>query len=302
MKRFAYISFVIISFSYAQNQSINSVIKHVNEQLDIYQNLSPFGAAYYAVKDLKLTKAEVLEGYGDAAMVTDSLESIEALGFIQDKINMYLNKALKHRDASSVDFTQVFNDNLSVVKSEDHKLYNFSIDEKTGGSYRSRVSWMFYNLDGKFINTDFSLEENEASLFHPDGYDAIKIVTTHNTTRYLLFGNVRGCGACFEEHVTLVHFENGRFVLDFEYAVTSRVAEQRIFFDADSKALSVFYETDDLTPECYCTDENLEDEGSPFGGYDDDALETAVCSCLFEFNGQTFELTKYSAQIKKNRD
>lgn len=286
-----------ISFCKAQSKSIKSAIKNVNTQLDIYQTLHPFGAEYYAVKDLKLTKSELIEAYGDISEVSDSIESIEALGFIQDRISKLLDITLKHRKAKTIDFTQVFNDNLAVIKSPDDKLYNFSIDEKTGGSYRSRISWVYYLLDDQFVNVDYSSEENDASPFNSDGYTEIKSFRSFNTTRYLLFGSVRGCGACFEEHVTLVHFEDDHFMLDFEYSLSSRLAQQHIFFDEDSKALSVFYETDDLTEDCYCEDDN---NSSYFN--DEDELQTLLCSCLFEFDGKTFIVSKRCSELKKVQD
>ena len=287
------------TFCNAQNKSIKFAIKNLNKQLEVYQTLNPFGAEYYAIKDLKLTKAELKEAYGETMETTDSIENIEAMGFIQDRIHNQLDLVLKHKKAKTIDFTKVFNDNLAVIKSPDNKLYNFSIDEKTGGSYRSRISWMYYLLNGQFVNVDYSIED-ETPPFNSDGYTEIKSFRTFNTTRYLLMGSVRGCGACFEEYVTLVHFEDDHFILDFEYSITSRLAEQRIFFDEDSRALSVFYETDDLTQDCYCENEDNSTNLNVLSDVDDQ--QTLICSCLFEFDGKTFRLSKRCSEFKKSQD
>jgi len=288
-----------VIFCDAQNKSLKSAITNLNNQLDIYQTLHPFGAEYYAIKDLKLTKTELKDAYGETLETTDSIESIEALGFIQDRIHNLLDLVLKHKKAKTIDFTKAFNDNLAVIRSPDNKLYNFSIDEKTGGSYRSRISWIYYLEGEHFVNIDDSIDDN-TSTFNSDGYTEIKNFTTFNTTKYLLFGSVRGCGACYEEYVTMVHFEDDHFVLDFEYSITSRLAEQRIFFDEVSLALSVFYETDDLTQDCYCDNEDNSNNLNVLN--DEDDQQTLICSCLFEFDGKTFRLSKHCAEFKKSQD
>jgi hypothetical protein len=46
----------------------------------------------------------------------------------------------------------------------------------------------------------------------------------------------------------------------------------------------VFYETNDLTTECYCSDEQLEEQLSVDTDADDeyiDSIKNYACSCLF---------------------
>jgi hypothetical protein len=110
------------------------------------------------------------------------------------------------------------------------------------------------------VSNDWRLNQNDKpTVFEANGYNEIKSFFANNKMRYLLFGSIKVCGACFVEFVTLVHFEDGTFILDFEYAVESRSYESKLFFDATNLSLSTFYDTNDLTPDCHCTDEQLED-------------------------------------------
>ena len=307
-----FITYVILCSSllgFSQDTSFKFAIDQLNKELKIYATQSPHGAETYAVKDLGLSEVEMQIYFEKEEQITraDSIDMYDAISITQSKINAILFMLMGNRETAKHDLSTLINGELAIVKSEDHKLYNFSLDQKTGGSYRSRISWVYYLEDHAYtdISSSFDADDNmnSDSIFFPDGYYDIKTFHSHNKTWYLLFGDVRGCGACFEEYVTLTHFENNTLQLDFEYSVVSRVAEQRIFYEAFSKSLSVFYDTDDLTTDCHCGDTDLSNRYA--GDDDNDADDTQEpasysCSCLFEFSDGTFKLLKQCAERIKD--
>ncbi|WP_299277013.1 hypothetical protein [uncultured Psychroserpens sp.] len=288
---------------FSQETVFKFTVNQLNKELNIYATQSAHGAENFAVKDLELSEIEMQIYFEKEEQITstDSISMYAAISITQSKINALLFILMGNKETAKHDLRHVINDELAIVKSEDNKLYNFSLDQKTGGSYRSRISWMYYLEDHAYIDISSSFDSddnmNSDSIFFPDGYHDIKTFNSHNKTWYLLFGSVRGCGACFEEYVTLTHFEDNTLQLDFEYSVVSRVAEQRIFYEAFSKSLSVFYDTDDLTTDCYCEDQDLNNRI-----YEEDDTEdiqessTYSCSCLFEFSKDTFKLLKQCAE------
>lgn len=131
------------------------------------------------------------------------------------------------------------------------------------------------------MSDDWHLNQNDKpTVFEANAYNEIKSFFANNKMQYLLFGSIKVCGACFVEFVTLVHFDDSTIILDFEYAVESRSSKSKLFFDATKLSLSTFYDTNDLTPDCHCTDEQLEERYSEDND-DIDIIKNYRCSRLF---------------------
>nr|WP_321234256.1 hypothetical protein [uncultured Psychroserpens sp.] len=296
----------------AQSKSLKKSVAALNMYLSVYDSLRSHGEHSYTPKFLKITDADMVKEFGEAIEKTDSLETFDAIGIVQSKIDELLRQVLTHKKAAKLDFQSAFHDNMSVVKSDDSRLYNFSMDGKSGGSYQFRMSWMYFLNGTHFIEFPvhdvWSIREpEELTVFEGNGYHDIRSFTASNTVYYLLLGNVRTCGSCYVDYVTLVHFEKDDVALDFEYAIDSRFYDQKIFFDKASKSLSVFYDTDDLNEDCFCSNEEYQTywtDGHSNNKLknEDKLLKVQSCSCLFEFNGKTFVLTKRCAEFIKTED
>ncbi len=302
---------ICFTSAYSQKKSIKKTVNNLNTYLEIYETLQSHGQSYYTIDSLKVTREDLIKEFEAPLEQIDSLDNYEAIGIIQSKIDDLLRQVLKHKKANSIDVASAFKDNLSVIKSNDNKLYSFSIDEKTGGSYRSHLSWMYYLDKNRFteypVNDDWHLNQSDKpTVFEANGYHEIKSFNSFNKTRYLLFGNFKACGSCYIEYITLVHFEKDNFVLDFEYSLESRDYDQKIYFDEGTKSLSVFYDTDDLTEDCFCSNEASNnywhDNSNDSQLNSDGELIRLSCSCLFDFDGKTYKLSKRCSKIIKKED
>lgn len=150
------------------------------------------------------------------------------------------------------------------------------------------------------MSDDWHLNQSDKpTVFEANNYNEIESFFANNKMRHLLFCSIKACGACFVEFVTLVHFDDSTIILDFEYAVESRSSESKLFFDATNLSLSIFYDTDDLTLDCHCTDEQLEERYSEDND-DIDIIKNYRCSCLFLYNNGTFKLSKSVRERLKN--
>lgn len=197
------------------------MVSKTNEYLKEYSKLSPFNTdRLIALKDSGLPKEEIkyikahLEKYegNSKDAITEFNLLVEFQGLIVEHITYLIshNKFKEHKIEALINQ----NFNLSVTVSDDRKLYNFSLDEKTGGSYRSQISITHYtegNITPSLKNRGEREIINQYSVFEGDGFNGIYSIKTKEGIKYVLTGYVRGCSYCFETNIMLVTFKRGRF-------------------------------------------------------------------------------------------
>lgn len=295
--------FTSVGFGQSQ-KSFDALISQTNTYLDWYATLSPFGSdSLFAYKNSGLPKKLVKALKNDAdeydGYTRDSITEFNLLLEYQGLIVENIEALIRHSKfrTNNIDSLIKSDYDLAIISSPDKKLYNFSLDEKTGGSYRSRISFMHYvDIHPDSLPTVLELEEGSESsvyrVFEGDGYDQIDTIETAEGTKYVLLGSVRGCGYCFETNIMVVSYYDEAFEVEFSYAVNSRSWESGVSYDAENKIITVDYDTDDLTPYCNCSyDASYSDEYS----VEEDALAfEKKCHCTFTFTGSEFELTKES--------
>ena len=266
----------------AEDASFKKVADELNALTTLYPGWYGFDHSIVALKDFGLTykdfptdTEELL--YSEAFSVNkDSIDVHVLQEYYQVKIRQKLAQLTSHTDFGKADNEKLVD--IFATKSADNKVYNFVYDENTGGSYQSRVSYIYYTGQKG---------EQDQSLYNPDGYDTIIPLKAKAATRYLMMGENIGCNSCMGHYAKLVHYENGQPVVDFEYELDTRMGyENAIEYNPATKTLWAHYTTDDMQTYCYCGEEDKNQA-------DDRADESAVrqCSCTFTFNGTTFELT-----------
>lgn len=285
----------------AQSQrSFERIIVDLQEALNEYSLVGPYHGIL-ALDDFSFCKKEKKLLKKNASEPVDSKDSISALDLIwhfQDQIFENLDALIHHSRFEENELFELLNfkdTDLHIARSEDKKLYSFSLDEKTGGTYRSRLSFMYYSeTDKDSLPSVISLiDKEDADIFHSDGYGSIHSLETVEGTKYVLSGFVRGCSYCFETYVQLVSLKDEVFHEEFKTEVYSRSWEGGASYDHEKQRITVDYETDDLTTDCNCDFDDLNED------YDEDAEDREwekSCFCLYAFNGITFELMESSWQ------
>ena len=272
------------------------LIEETNHYLIQYSKLTPRGVEYYPISEFGLSKKEIKELLIDAdydatlSQNKDSIQSDHMIFYYQKKITERINQIIRHPDFQKVNIKELItSDELSIVVSDDNKLFNFTFDEKTGGSYRSQISIIHY-VD--FIPKDSTQLTEFNSFFSSDGYSKIYTLKTDEGTKYVLTGYVRGCSYCFLSFVRLITFKDNEFKEEFMYSVNNRDWNDGVSYNHETKTIFVDYHIDDLTPYCQCAGEIDEEKFH----YDKNA-ETDFsinCKCEFIFNGKNFELVEES--------
>ncbi len=283
--------------------SFNKLIEETNDYLNQYEKLRS-GYAYYSLSDFEFSEKQIrdLIKAADADVTLsknkDSIEGNYLIAYFQDKISAQLNQLVKHPDFNKNDIRQLIeSDELSIVKSADNKLYNFSFDEKTGGTYRSRISMMYYT---EFKPEDSIQAAEFQSFFAPDGYTGIYMLDTDEGTKYLLTADVRGCAYCFETSVWLISLSENDFREEFTYSVNTRDWTGGVSYDPETKTINADYYLDDLMPYCQCTI-GTDNEQFDYDTYAESDF-SINCNCKFVFDGKNFELIEAGWKRVRNED
>lgn len=284
----------------AQNErAVQRSLERMQADLAVYAILGPLDDDYRSLHDLPLTPRERKEILSTAKQFDenivhgDSVETYYLIAEFQERIIDELLALLSERPPTEKEVEEYLK-GLGVIRSDDDKLFNFTLFEKTGGTYRSYLSIMHHvdlPLAASPVHEGEYGNEDPYALFNPDGYHSIHTFSTSEGTKYLLLGFVRGCSYCFETSATLVRLYEGAFHEEFNYTVSSRHWEGGVSYDDTLKRIQVAYDTDDLTSYCSCIAEPevMDWEGGSQAGWPE---VTHHCECEFEFNGLTFELIR----------
>ncbi|MCZ4408867.1 hypothetical protein O3Q51_08615 [Cryomorphaceae bacterium 1068] len=280
-----------------QSSQVDSLISDTKVLLDFYSHLSPFDDLLaYADLDLSSREIAYLKADNDDTdyFHGDSIYATDLIFYIQDRVQSTVEKITQVADLKSYNLVEIFqNYELGVVRSTDGKIYNFSLDEKTGGSYRSRVSWMHFTEqeEGILDVADQQEEPDSESIFYgfeTNGYDRIDTIHAGDQVCYILIGSVQGCNACFLTYVEMVRYENGEFYSEFYYSIESRSWDAELDYYPGSKTIRADYLTDDLTTDCSCETRRDFENGNYNYSQDEEPIYGQECHCEFVFDGDTF--------------
>ncbi len=303
MKRLLIVFIFFPLLAIAQKEKpFNTLIEETNHYLNQYSRLFPFDDEYKSISSFGLSEKEKKDlldfvsskpdNDSELSENHDSISNWYMIYYYQEKIKKHLKSIVNHSYFSQCDIRKLItSDELSIVVSEDKKLVNFSFDEKTGGTYRSRISIMHY---AEFIPENLSQEEEFQTFFSSDGFNHIYSIDTENGVKYVLTSFVRFCSLCFGTSVRLVSFHNGKFIEDFEVNAQSRNFDGGVSYNPLRKIIDVDYFLDDLTSYCNC---NPISEAKGELSEEDLDVFNYNCKYSYVFNGSTFD--KVDGSFKK---
>lgn len=302
--RIIFITTLLVSaFSgFSQNEdSFSNLISQTNAFILAYDELDPLETeVFIAISQTLLPPKEIQYIYSHPdefeSNYVDSISEFDLILSYQDLILNNIDKIRHHSEFNprTIKNFLVTNSNLSIVMSDDFKLINFSLDEKSGGTYHSRISVMHFTdvVIYNFLHPEEQIENQRVySVLESDGFYGIHTIKTNTQIKYVLLAYVRGCSYCFETSIQLVSFNDGTFNQDFYYSINSRMWDETLVYNPNTKTIFINYFTDDLTPECNCSiDEEYMEDHNYFAASKADTISQA-CQCKYVFDGETF-LTK----------
>ena len=159
-------------------ESIDKLIAQTEKYLAVYDTLRPCCEYYYPIKDFTEQELAKLKENGD--IKNDSIDSWYVIDVFQERILENIDKIAHHKDFPK-------KGSGFFLVSPDNKLFNFTLFENTGGSYRSRISVIYYKE-----NNEIKYYENRntnGNIFNTDGYYSIDTIQTNSGVKYLLQGD-----------------------------------------------------------------------------------------------------------------
>jgi hypothetical protein len=130
-------------------------------------------------------------------------------------------------------------DELMISKSEDNKIYFLSIDEKTGGSYRTSKTIIHYRLANGTVKADlFEGEMSEA--LKTSTYGQIYLLD-NLSQKYFIIGGVQVCNTCKVLLAIIIQLDTNSINTELIAHYDGRYYDLQIF-DYDSVSKEFNYE------------------------------------------------------------
>lgn len=183
------------------------------------------------------------------------------LAFVQDKIIGGLLDVLNDPKITKYDLNKCFIQNsLAHTASSDGKIHFFSIDEKTGGTYRSCLTILHSRSSGNVVSARFMGSSQESYGY--SSFYAVHLLDSANQS-YLALGAVRSCSTCMSEFAIVVSADSSiapvvALALDFRFDDGSGIN-----YSDSTKSLTYQYAArsdDSLFGERYTDGEEINEE------------------------------------------
>ncbi|MDX5326925.1 MAG: hypothetical protein LPK80_11775 [Bacteroidota bacterium] len=276
--------FILSGFTGYTQRPLPVLLKEANQVQEIFSGLPFFKDDYFPLDSMGIPgyhADSIRKHYQVDQMVSEDGSMVVGYGLHEYLLGLLiedLTAILTHPNFS----TEWAKDSLTgfqVILSPDGKLLNLVFDENTGGSYRSRVSFLaYYPADGS--RPWLSNREIDSQIdIHPDGFHSIDTILTPHGPWYLLLGSVVGCNTCYEDYLQLIRPTANGMEMTFNLSVAARSWEEKIKLDERTHDITIQYQPDDLSDfSCPCNEEEYtwKDENP--------------CICRYLWTGSGYEM------------
>ena len=197
----------------------NDIVIKINQiklWLNTYQTLSPFSNDENRFGNIDSVKHLIVSGL---------LEILNDKRIVKYKIDSLLQ-----------------NRGLDISKSDDNRIYFFSLDEKNGGTYQPSTTILHYRLANGSVkaeilggNTDASDDASATS-----NYDYI-VTLDKEKNIYLAVGGVTACGTCIALFSTTIQLDSASFTRNVLCRYDGRSGVLHFEYDEKTKTFNSEY-------------------------------------------------------------
>jgi hypothetical protein len=244
-----------------KKDNISNKIAEINTLLKYYDTLSPFSEDD--------NRFELIDSIGNE-ITTQLLKILNDKNIINYPIESLLNQ-----------------DELSISKSNDNKVFFFSIDEKTGGSYRTSKTIIHYRLSDGTVKAElFGGEASEALA--TSTYGQVFLLDSLNQ-KYFVIGGVQTCNTCNASLAITIQLDSVTYQTNLIAQYDGRYYDLKVFeYDSIEKVFSYEY---------YAAD----NDDSLYGGNNEHKQFQHKFKSRFKFiNGSFLEIEKCELWDKKD--
>lgn len=184
-----------------ETKKLQAEILYVNNLLAAYDTLDPFS------------------GPDNVHELIDSINS---------EISKNLLNVLNNDRILKYDLKEVFDkEKIEISGSKDGKIFFFSIDEKTGGSFRPAITHIFYRAkDGKPRAEYFDVHENFDSGV---AYYGDPILIDSIKQKYFVIGGVTTCNTCYATRAMSLSLDSATYSTEIIDSFDGRYYDLKTF-------------------------------------------------------------------------
>ncbi len=183
----------------------------------------------------------LLKSYATLSPFSENEDRFEMIDSISNEITTRLLNILNDKRIINYPIETLLNqDEISISKSIDNKIFFFSIDEKTGGSYQTSKTIIHYRLLNGTVKADFFGDE-ASEVLATSTYDQVFSLDSINQT-YFVIGGVPTCNTCFVSSAITIQLDSSSFQTDLIAQFDGRFDDLKVFeFDSISQILTYEY-------------------------------------------------------------
>ncbi len=183
----------------------------------------------------------LLKYYGTLSPFSEDDDRFEMIDSICNEITTRLLNILNDKRIVNYPIETLLNqEEILVSKSIDNKIFFFSIDEKTGGSYRTSKTIIHYRLLNGSVKADFFGGE-ASEVLATSTYDQVFLLDSINQ-QYFVIGGVPTCNTCFVSSAIMIQLDSNSFQTELIAQFDGRFDDLKVFeFDSISKIFTYEY-------------------------------------------------------------
>lgn len=225
------------------------------------------------------------EIYDDLSPFSDDEDPFEKIEETQSAIIDHLTFLLNDPRIVTFDLDELFaNTGLHVTRSEDHRVYVLTIDELTGGSYRSALS----TLHLRYPNGSVSGE------VYSDAWSQVHTVDQDRGV-YMITSSVLTCNTCTREHAILLKMDSSKVESESFMDYEGRYYDLHQFgYNEKDRTFAIEYSTPDFRDSLY---------GDGYGGENDEEADgvprTYRIRMVYQYKEGEFVLIEDSEEVEQ---
>lgn len=234
--------------------------------------------------DLKLKQInQLLKQYDTLSPFSDNPNQFELIDSLRQQITGTLIQALNDKQTPQTDLDKrINNDALYITHSADRKIWFFSLDEKTGGTYRPFTTIVYYILNQKMAKAELFALNDLASYAHCV-FDTVYLLDV-STQTYLALGGMNTCATCILKEALLLRIDSTQLQHELLFEFDGRYSQlKRLDFLGEAKELLYEYEVAEESDPLYANPSDahanrwLQIIKGKFGYIDGDFVELEKC-------------------------
>ncbi len=183
----------------------------------------------------------LLKYYGTLSPFSDNDNRFDLIDSIGNSITTRLLIILNDKRIINYPIeTLLYQNEISISKSNDNKIFFFSIDEKTGGSYRTSKTIIHYRLLNGMVKADYFGGEKSEALA-TSTYGNVYLLDSVEQ-KYFVIGGVQTCNTCNASLAITIKLDSVSYQTDLIAQYDGRYYDLKVFeYDSIEKVFSYEY-------------------------------------------------------------